>query len=258
MMKSVLEVYSDIAKSNPAWNAKQEADFIKSCTTKSGEWKSSAHKDRFVNEAMKHNLGLVFKAINKMSFNKGNEDVFQKAVISMVEALKKYDPKRKGKISTWITNPINWAIMQHQNAYSKSGVISEEISALNHKFGLKMYVVSIDSHIGEDEDTDTIADVISENSLHRNYIIDRNFRSGNEINIECDIEDGVKNLMKVLPTILTKKEFHVVNGVLNGKTQTDISVELHLSKVRISQLQASAFQKIRSSPMAGYLKKLLK
>ena len=135
-LKSVVDVYSNIAKSNPPWTSEEEREFVNSCTTKTGKWRSNAMKDRFVNEAMKHNLGLVFKIVNKMAFNK-NEDVLQKAVIGMVGALKKYDPKKKGKISTWITNPIRWAIMQHQNAYAKSGTIAEEISALNHKFKFK-------------------------------------------------------------------------------------------------------------------------
>ena len=257
MVKSVIDVYSEIAKSNPTWTAQEETEFVKSCTTKAGKWRSNAMKDKFVNEALKHNLGLVFKLVNKLAFNK-NDDVFQKAVIGMVEALKKYDPKRKGKISTWITNPIRWAIMQHQNAYAKSGTVAEEISALNHKFQMNMSVISIDAPIGGEEDNDTIATVISKSNLDRNYIIDRNFKSEDELRLERDMVNSVEAMMKKLPKILSKKEIRVVKGVLKGKTQTDISVELHLSKVRISQLQASAFEKIRNSPMARYLRKLVK
>ena len=257
MVKSVIDVYSDIAKSNPTWSTEEEREFIDSCTTKAGAWRSNAMKERFVNEAMKHNLGLVFKLVNKLAFNK-NEDVLQKAVIGMVEALKKYDPKRKGKISTWITNPIRWAIMQHQNAYAKSGTLVEEISALNHKFRMNMSVVSIDSPIGGDEDNDTIADVISSRSLDKNYVIERDFKTEDELKLEIDLAHAVKEMMVNLPNWLNEREIYVVKEVFNGKTLTDISIKLHLSKVRISQLQASAFEKIRSSPMAGYLKRLLK
>ena len=257
MVKSVIDVYSEIAKSNPTWTAQEEAEFVRSCTTKTGKWRSNAAKDKFVNEALKHNLNLVFKIVNKLAFNK-NEDVLQKAVIGMVEALKKYDPKRKGKISTWITNPIRWAIMQHQNAYAKSGTVAEEISALNHKFQMNMSVISIDAPIGGEDNNDTIATIISKSNLDRNYVIGMNFKSDDEILLEQDVSMAVGHMMKKLPKFLNKKELHVVRGVLKGKTLTDISVELHLSKVRISQLQASAFEKIRSSPMAEYLKRLLK
>lgn len=258
MMKSVIEVYSEIAKNNPPWTPSEEKEFIASCTTKTGKWRSNAEKDRFVNETMKHNLGLVFSIVNKVAFNKKNEDVVQKAILGMVEALKKYDPNKGHKISTWITNPIRWAIMQHQNAYAKSGTLAEEISALNHRYKMKMSVVSIDMPIGGEEDNDTIGSIISQNSLSKNYFVDKNYKTVDEMRMEADIEDGVEKLLERMTMFLNEREMYIVKGVLNGKTQTDISGELHLSKVRISQLQASAFSKIRNSPMAGYLKRLLK
>lgn len=255
-LKSVVDVYSNIAKSNPPWTSEEEREFVNSCTTKTGKWRSNAMKDRFVNEAMKHNLGLVFKIVNKMAFNK-NEDVLQKAVIGMVGALKKYDPKRKGKISTWITNPIRWAIMQHQNAYAKSGTIAEEISALNHKFGRRMCVVSVDCPIdGKDgRDSDTIGSLISLTNLDTNYIIDKKLHNTPDDHVgDEEIVCVVDEMMRKLPKFLNDKELYVIKGVLRGKTQTDISGELHLSKVRISQIQATAFEKIRKSPMATKLK----
>ena len=257
MIKSVIEVYSDIAKSNPPWTSKEETDFVKSCTTKTGKWRSNSAKDKFINEALKHNLSLVFKIINKLAFNK-NEDVFQKALMGMVEALKKYDPKKGYKISTWITNPIRWAIMQHQNPYAKSGSIYDEISALNHKFSMNMSVVSIDTPIGGDEQNDTIGNIISAKNIDANYVIEHAIKDLDESQMESDLAVAVGEMVKKLPKFLNKKEIHVIKGILKGKSQTDISVELHLSKVRISQLQASAFQKIRNSPMARYLKNLLK
>lgn len=257
MLRSVLEVYSDIAKSHPPWTAKEEREFIQSCTTKTGKWRSNAMKDRFVNEAMKHNLGLVFKLVNKLAFNK-TEDVFQKAMIGMVEALKKYDPKRRGKISTWINNPIRWAIMQHQNTYSKSGTIAEEIASLNHKFKMKMSVTSIDTPIGDDDDSDTLGSIISEKNLAKNYVIDRGYRTLNEEHHERDISNAVQEMLAKLDGFLTKRELFVVYGAMQGRTQGDMAIDLHLSKVRVGQIQALAFTKIRNSRMAKKLKGLLK
>ena len=89
-------------------------------------------------------------------------------------------------------------------------------------------------------------------------MVDRNFKSEDERRSEADIGAGVQHMVERMTQFLSDKEAYVVKGVLKGKTQTDISVEMKLSKVRISQLQASAFSKIRSSPMAGYLRRLLK
>ena len=257
MVKSVLDVYSEIAKNNPPWKTEEEREFIQSCTTKTGKWKSKAMKDRFVNEAMKHNLGLAFKLVNKIAFNK-NEDVFQKAIIGMVEALKKYDPKRKGKISTWITNPIRWAILQHQYAYAKSGTVAEELYALNHKFKLNIQVVSMDTPMDGDVKNETFGNLITVDNLNCDYIIDRNIKSDLDYMDESDITTAVRDMMKKLPKILNKREEYVIKGVLGGKTLTDISGELRLSKVRISQIQASAFRKIRNSPIGKCLKEYIK
>ena len=263
-MKSVMEVYSAIAAENPRWSSKEEAEFIRTCTTKSGKWRSRATKDKFVNEAMKHNLGLVFKIVNKMAFNK-NEDVLQKAVIGMVEALKKYDPKRKGKISTWITNPIRWAVMQHQNTYSKSGLISEELSALNHRYNTHLSVMSLDKTIGgrkggsgDNDRGDTIASIISVENVSPDFVSARDIKTQRESNHETDIRNGVGELRKRMHLFLNKKEMYVVCRTLDGVSQTDISIELKLSRMRISQLMASAFRKIRNSPIGSRLKEYIK
>ena len=245
-----------MAKSNPPWTSCEERKFIESCTTRNGKWKSADAKNRFVNEAMKRNLALVFSIYNKMAFNK-DEDTLQRAVIGMVDALRKYDPSKKHKISTWITNPIRWAIMQHQSAYGKNNTIMEEIYALNYKMGLKMSVVSLDAHICEDGD-ETIKDIISANNLDLHYLAKCKIKDSKERELEVEISDAMHELAAVMHTFLNKKEMYVINGLLKGRTQTDISKELHLSKVRISQIQASAFEKIRNSSMAKYLSNLVK
>lgn len=254
-MKSVIEVYSDIARDNPAWTAKEESEFIKSCLTRTGKWKN---KERFVNEAMKHNLGLVFKMVSRMAFKK-TEDIVQRAVIAMVDALKKFDPSKGHKISTWITNPIRWSIFQAQHAYSKFGDISDEISALNHKYGLKMSLVSVDAEIGNpnDENSEVLGNVISESSVNPDYSRIRGFRTPDEERKELDIQSGVNDMMKELPKYLNKKEMIVIRGLLSGNNMSEISVKMKLSRMRISQISASAFEKIRKSPMARQLRKLI-
>ena len=254
---SVIDVYSDMAKSNPPWTPEEEKAFVGSCITKTGKWRSNAVKEKFVNEALKHNLGLVFKLVDKLAFNKG-EDVFQKALIGMVGALRKYDPNKGYKISTWITNPIRWAIMQHQNAYAKSGTVADELSALNHKYKMQMQVVSMDSPVNGEMEKETLGSIITIKNLDCNYIISRDFKTDADHMDNSAVVEAVTNMVKKLPNILNKKEEYVIKGVLDGKTLTDISVELRLSKVRISQIQASAFQKIRNSPIGNSLKEYIK
>ncbi len=255
-MKSVIEIYSEIAKKNPPWTIDEERDFIRSCLTKNGrKWKN---KDRFVNEAMRHNLGLIFSAMKSLCFNKDNEDAFQKAVVAMVEALKKFSPEKKCRISTWLTNPIRWAILHHQRAYSHETDICSEISALNKRTGTKYTVVSLDSAIKEGEtDGDTIGNCISTSNVNPNYIIEHHVKDFKDIERDSEIKGVVGDVVKEMVKMLDKRELFIIRGMLKGKNMTEISVELKLSKMRISQISAKAFEKIRKSKYATRLKGLL-
>ena len=258
-MRSVIDVYGDIAKKNPPWKADEEAAFIRSCMTRTGKWKSKTMKDRFVNEALKHNLTMVFKLMNRYSFKKDNEDVFQRAVIAMGEALKKYDPSSGNKISTWIQQPIIWAIRQTQHTYYKGNDIHDQIAALNRRHNLKMSVVSVDATVGNDEkdSNDTIGNFISHDNVSADYIAARGIKTMDEEWRETEIKSEVTDLIAKLPKILNKKEVRVVKYLLKGLSMADISVKLNLTRMRISQISAKAFEKIRRSSMGRRLKGLI-
>ena len=253
-MKGIMEVYLSIVESNPPWTAEEERAFIKSCTTRTGRWKD---KDRFVNEAMKHNLSLVFSLVGKMSFKPRDEDVIQRVVIAMVEALKQYDPKKGVKISTWITNPIRWAIRHINRMTPGDGYIEEDLKGINYRKGQKYRVVKIDAAISEDSD-DTVGDMISNASLCPKYIQTRSIKTDRENALDVDIQTGVRDMMEALPRYLTKNELFVVTRLLEGHKMSEISVELKLSRMRISQISAAAFEKIRRTPMGRQLKELVK
>ena len=248
-----------MAKVNPPWTADEERAFIQSCLTRTGKWKSKAMKDRFVAEAVKHNLSLVFKMFNRYSFKKDNEDVFQRAVIAMAEALKKYDPTSKNKISTWIQQPIIWAIKQTQHTYYKGHDIHDQIAALNHRYNLRMSVVSVDATIGNGEvdSTDTIGNFISPENVDSDYLAACGYKTMDEKSKETEIKSGVDVLMDELPKILSKKEIRVIKYLLKGLSMTDISVKLKVTRMRISQISAKAFEKIRNSKVGKHLKGLL-
>ena len=258
-MRSVIDVYGDIAKKNPPWKADEEAAFIRSCMTRTGKWKSKTMKDRFVNEALKHNLTMVFKLMNRYSFKKDNEDVFQRAVIAMGEALKKYDPSSGNKISTWIQQPIIWAIRKTQHTYYKGNDIHDQIASLNRRHNLQMIVVSVDATVGNDDkdSNDTIGNFISHENVSADYVDARGIKTMEEEWRETEIKSEVTYLIAELPKILNKKEVRVVKYLLKGLSMADISVKLNVTRMRISQISAKAFEKIRRSSMGKRLKGLI-
>lgn len=246
-----------MAKVNPPWKADEERAFIQSCLTRTGKWKSKAMKDKFVAEALKHNLNLVFKMMNRYAFKKDSEDVFQRAVIALAEALKKYDPISKNKISTWIQQPIIWAIKQTQHTYYKGHDIHDQIAALNHRYNLSMSVVSVDVTPGGSEEGDSIGNFISYENVDSDYLAACGYKTTEEKSRELDIKTGVDGLVDELPKILNKKEVRVIKYMLKGLNMTEISVKLKLTRMRISQISAKAFEKIRNSKFGKHLKGLL-
>lgn len=250
-MKSVIEVYSDIAAENPKWTAAQERAFIDSCLTKTGKWKN---KTRFVNEAFKHNLGMVFSIVQKMAFVK-TEDVVQKGVIAMVEALKKYDPAKRVKISTWIANPIRWAILHHQHTYSKDKPIAEEMASLNQRYNLNLRVVSIDATIGQgDGESETFGNFISSANVHPDYANICGYGDAEDSILKDDIHNGVGELVKEMGNFLTKREAKVVKLLLDGKNNVEIAKKMKVTRMCIGQMTKRIFEKIRRSKVGKKLK----
>lgn len=250
-MKSVIETYRDLAKNNPPWTPDEEKEAIK-------KW-FKADKERFIDEAMKHNLGLVFNLINRMSFNP-TDDMIQQAVSSLVSALRKFKPSKNVKLSTWITNPIRWSILQCRSAYLHQCTISEELSYLNARFGKNYRSVSFDAEIGtnNDEDNgDTIGSMISESSVNINYSLTRKFKTSDEIQAEDERTSIMNEFLKDINKILNKREVKVIKGILKNKNLTEIAKDMNLSRMRISQVARDAYSKIRVSKWAGKLKEFI-
>lgn len=249
-MKSVIEVYCDIANRNPVWTPEEEKKAIHRLYDK----KNNA---KFVNEAMKHNLWLVFKLMDKYSFNKFNEDVFQGAVIGLTNALKSYDPSKGVKISTWVFEPIKWAILKYQDAYSRQGTISDEMMSFNKKYDINISVVELDRRI-DGYENETNEDIITEKTIDCDYIRINKIRTFDEKTRDSDISIGILDLISgKYGKILNDREAFVIKNMASGMNQTEISKKMKLSKVRVSQIVAGAFEKIRKSNVGKHLRNLI-
>lgn len=249
-MKSIVEIYAEMARNNPVWSDKEEKEMIVKLF--------KIGRDAFVNEAMKHNLGLVFSLVKKYAFNP-SDDIVQLAVLALVRALEKFDPTKGYKISTWVAQPICWAIKQAQTPYSKLGNFSDEIEGFNHRYCKSMKVVSIDAPVGKDEDNgnETIGNFISSHNVDVNYGILRGFKSSSEEEKDMDAKTCIKMLVEEMHRFLGKKEMLVILGLLEGKNLSEIGIEMNLTRMRISQIAKSAYEKIRNSDVAILMKEVM-
>ena len=181
-------------------------------------------------------------------------------MVGLTEALKKWDPKKQVKISTWVRNPIKWAILRAQDTYSKVGSISDEISARNYRFNRKWSVVSVDAEVPgkEGDKADTIANTISVANVSPDYAAMRNIKTRSEELHDADVRLGVKELLAKMGEFLNKRETTIILGILKGRSLADIGVEMKLSRMRISQISKDAFDKIKKSPLGDRLHALVK
>lgn len=240
-------------RTNPPWTEKEELEFIE-------KW-WSVDREYFINEAMKHNLGIVFEAIQKVSYKHDLEDIFQKGVSELVAALRKYNPEKGVKISTWVTNPVRWAIMKHQNPYNHQGSIADEIQALNHRYGTKLSVVSTDDRVNTGDassESETVGNMISSENVCSRYFNLKGLSKWESEQRELDYRNVVEEIFEFMPSILTEKEQYVVRRTFDGKNMTEISSELKLSRMRVSQITANAFAKIRNCKISRKLKELFR
>ena len=237
-MKSVIETYMDIAQHNPEWTDEEERNAIE-------KWYFT-DKEKFVNEAFKHNIKLVLDIVGKHSFA-NKEDAIQNGMSALVEALRKYDTKH-GKISTWVTRPIGWAMARMNMAYSNSGTIGEEIMAQNRRMSTKYSLVSLDSKLNGDDDSGDMSDIISNESVSADYLNFKNLCDTRETLSENEVKSAIGGLMENLGRILkSENEVKVITLILNGFNQVEISKQMNLSRMRITQLTKRAYDSIRAS-----------
>lgn len=255
-MKSVIDVYYEIANKNPVWSPEEERFAIR-------KWCNKRNRGKFGNEAFKHNLWLVFKLVEKFAFSKFNEDVVQCAAIGLMNGLKSFDPTKGSRISTWVYDPIKWAILKHHHTYSKQGMIVDDLIALNKKYKTHFSIVELDKPIGggnsDDSDDMTCAETIGIDSTSIDYIEVRNIKTLDEETRESDIKDAVKELIcGKYGKFLSDKEKFVIEKLASGMNQAEISRELKVTRMRVSQIAATAYDKIRKSRACEKLRKLVK
>ena len=156
-------------------------------------------------------------------------------------------------------NPIRWAIHRSRDAYNKEGMISDEIAAKNHRYNLGITTVSIDNPISnfDGDKSETIGNTISINNVNVNYVNVCGLKNESEIHDENEIKDAVRELVSQMGNILNEKEIVVIKGLLSGRNMVEISTEMSVSRVRISQISKNAFEKIRRSPIGRKLKGLI-
>lgn len=74
--------------------------------------KMAAGCEKSLEKMVKHNMRLVYKLANKMIAPVPFEELVQDGVIGLIKSLRKFDPEKGFRISTYATNYIRWEMIR--------------------------------------------------------------------------------------------------------------------------------------------------
>lgn len=74
--------------------------------------KMAAGCEESLEKMVKHNIRLVYKIANKMIAPVPIEELVQDGIIGLIKSLRKFDPEKGFRISTYATNYIRWEMLR--------------------------------------------------------------------------------------------------------------------------------------------------
>ncbi|MBI3308574.1 MAG: sigma-70 family RNA polymerase sigma factor [Candidatus Melainabacteria bacterium] len=236
------------------------------------------------NELIERNLRLVI-SIAKNYLHRGLPffDLIQEGNLGLMKAVERFDPSRGFKFSTyaswWIRQSITRAIMNKSKVIRLPAHLFEKVNKLK-KIQKELY-----KKLNREPTDEELAEVLEIETLEVNRLKDL-MKSVKSLDIKTSAESDLtfadviedrfvikpeeetetKELKEEIDTILMSlnpKEKAVLllrYGLGNGKQRTlqEVSEYLRLSRNRVSQLQSSALEKLRSLGNQEFLRSYIK
>lgn len=273
--KMLLEFYLNKQKIEIEYFEKVFTEVPLNCESNNELYIKAALKDKeAIAEIVKRNQGLV-KSVASRYANRGLnfDDLMQEGNIGLLMAIEKFDFKKGFSFSTyasyWIRQEINRGIANQARMIRVPVHVYEDLNKflwkqsqleafLGHQPTLQELVqhlglteeqiqeylrlgaepASLETNIGEDEDSELINFIADSNSVQAEEIIEK--FSANEI-------------IEIVKEILTEKEWKVLIlrfGLVDGTSHTleEVAQLFGLTRERIRQIETKALQKIKSSP----------
>ena len=214
---------------------------------------------------IKGNLRLVLSVIQRFSGNSENvDDLFQIGCIGLIKAIDNFDISQNVKFSTYAVPMIMGEVRRYLRDNSNSIRVSRSLrdtaykaiyarEGLTRKNSKEPTLMEIADEIGvsKEEITYALDAIQTPVSLYEPvytdggdplYVMDQ---ISDKKNLEENwIEDiSLSEAMKHLP----ERERHIIDmRFFEGKTQTEVAEEIHISQAQVSRLEKNALKTMRS------------
>jgi RNA polymerase primary sigma factor len=200
-----------------------------------------------LNLIIKKNVGIINSTINKMglSFSSSYEDFLQEGRLAVLQAIKKFDPDKGYKFSTYAV----WWVRQYVRLYDQN-MINPVYVPHRHKNIDNMFIVKnlrertfSTDHVQKG----TKNSPFSLENYTEDFCTGKSFLSPEE---EYEYKEKVKTIKNIVSSALTGKEkmvFNHRNGLAKGgrKTLRQVADIFGVSRERIRQIEKVATKKVK-------------
>ena len=183
---------------------------------------------------IKGNLRLVLSVIQRFSGNQENiDDLFQIGCIGLIKAIDNFDITQNVKFSTYAVPMILGEVRRYLRDNNSIREIAQEIGVSKEDITYALDAIQTPVSLYEPVYTDGgdplyVMDQISDKkNLEENWVEDL----------------SLGEAMKRLP----ERERHIIDlRFFEGKTQTEVAEEIHISQAQVSRLEKNALKTMKT------------
>ena len=219
---------------------------------------------RSLDKIVTHNLGLVNKIVNKFPLKNATctfDDLFQEGVAGLIHGVRKFDPSRGYRLSTYV---YNWISVYVRRYYQNHGrTVRVPIHMADKQYKLNRQIEDLTCELGRSPTAEEIkalnanADVIMgamRNTVSLNNVVgeDSELESliGEDRTEEFDTRHDCDALLHQVRELVSKRDFDILvqRYGLTGETPltlSEVAEKYQITRARVHQVEHKMLKKMR-------------
>ena len=241
----------------------EEIELTRQLAETSDAPESRKHK-RVLDRLVTHNLGLVNKIVSKFPLKNANctfDDLFQEGVAGLIHGIRKFDPSKGYRLSTYV---YNWISVYVRRYYQNQGrTVRVPIHMADKQYKLHRQIEELTAKLGRTPTAEEIAKVNGKadhilaamrptTSLNALVGEDSELSSliGEDRTEEFDAQHDATALLKKVKPLVSARDFEVVlsrYGFIGEEplTLSECAEKYDVTRARVHQIEKSVLQKMR-------------
>ena len=225
---------------------------------------TSRRYKRALEKAVTHNLGLVNKIVNRFPLKNATctfDDLFQEGVAGLIHGIRKFEPERGYRLSTYVYNWISAYVRRYYQNHGRA--IRVPVHMADKSFQLKRQIEDLTLELGRTPTIDEIRQINSKadqiqsamrNTVSLNVTIgeDSELESivGEDKTEEFDTRHDADNLLAKVRPLVSARDFQILclRFGLEGDTPlslSELAEKFEITRARVHQIEHKLLKKMR-------------